>query len=144
MDLYFQFHRWSVIIRGKLPKVLRENIKRTIERVKYLQFLLLHEITVSHRVCYTGISRNVHVRNNGKFRHSGGQQMERDLADLTKDLDDRFYCLKRESLQELAVILAEWKRQAHLFNNNKSRTVRTQVHGTQHRNITGKMCILTL
>jgi hypothetical protein len=67
--------------------------------------------------------------------------MERDLADLTKDLDDRFYCLKRESLQELAVILAEWKRQAHLFNNNKSRTVRTQVHGTQHRNITGKMCI---
>jgi hypothetical protein len=48
MDLFFQFHRWPVIIRGKLPKVLGAKYYEPLKREKYLEFLLLHESMVSH------------------------------------------------------------------------------------------------
>jgi hypothetical protein len=46
--------------------------------------------------------------------------MEKYLAEHAKDLDDRFYGLTRESLQELAFKLDERKGMARPFNNNKA------------------------
>jgi hypothetical protein len=64
------------------------------------------------------------------------------MAEHANDLVDRFYGLRRESLQELAFKLAERKEIARPFNNNKAESMDTGVRGTQHRNIPGKMCIL--
>jgi hypothetical protein len=85
--------------------------------------------------------KSSHNKQRGKFKRTFVQQMEKQLTEHCKDLDDRQICLTRESLQEMAFKLAERKGITRPFKNNKARRACAQGFVANNTDIPGKICI---